>query len=679
MLFSILLSEVALHQISGGLTVVLTHLCYFPVVILAFRYPRRGALIATITGLGYLALLGLLTYPDPDLIAGIMQFYVYVIIGVIVSSLASDLQQNEMKYHSIFNNSADCTLLVNVTTGEILDANRICADMVAGCADRSNQCSLAYLWPDTAERTAFLEEVQRNTSVSGREIRIGRNDRVMYVLLSAAMLADGIAVMSLTDISEKKAIELALRQSERRFRELTELLPLPVFEADTEGRITFANLAAFETYGYPVEALTEGIGMLDLIVPQDRDRVRENLVHVYRDHMVVREYTALTKSGKRFPVVIHASSIRNGTEILGIRGIAIDVTEERNTQQVIRESEALYRTIFDNTGAATAIVGDNGRILLANHEFSLLLDYPQDSMTGMKMTDCVAAVDRDRVRSYHQRRQADPRDAPRNYEMQFVRRGGDQLYCSVTVAHIPGTERYVVSLLDITERQRFFDALQEANKKLSILSGITRHDILNQITAIRWYIELIRESVAGNAAIVPSINRVMECVDTVSRQIMFTRMYEEIGIAAPRWQHIETVMRTAWEQLPSADVPLELSADGLEVYADPLLERVFFNLMDNSLRHGEQVTRFTVSFTTSGEDGRLLFEDDGVGVPADIKGRIFSRNFGKNTGFGLFLSRDILGITGITIRETGTEGTGACFEMTIPNGHYRFVTPDNDS
>ena len=114
---------------------------------------------------------------------------------------------------------------------------------------------------------------------------------------------------------------------------------------------------------------------------------------------------------------------------------------------------------------------------------------------------------------------------------------------------------------------------------------------------------------------------------------------------------------------------------GTEIFADPLIVKVFYNIMDNSVRYGRKIITIRVSVQESGDDHLIVCEDDGDGVPADDKERIFERNFGRNTGLGLFLSREILGITGITIRENGEPGTGARFEITVPKSAYRIARP----
>ena len=104
-----------------------------------------------------------------------------------------------------------------------------------------------------------------------------------------------------------------------------------------------------------------------------------------------------------------------------------------------------------------------------------------------------------------------------------------------------------------------------------------------------------------------------------------------------------------------------------------MLEKVFYNLFDKAFRYGEDVTAIRLYGSMEGTDLILYFEDNGVGVPDTEKSRIFSRGVGKNTGLGLFLTREILAITRIGITETGEYRKGARFAMRIPRGAYRIV------
>jgi signal transduction histidine kinase len=110
----------------------------------------------------------------------------------------------------------------------------------------------------------------------------------------------------------------------------------------------------------------------------------------------------------------------------------------------------------------------------------------------------------------------------------------------------------------------------------------------------------------------------------------------------------------------------------VEIFADPMLEKVIFNLVDNALKYGgSSLTRIDSFYRTDGESLTWIIEDDGAGVAPDIKDHVMEKGVGPNTGLGLFLSAEILSITGMTIKETGETGRGARFEIAVPKEMFR--------
>jgi signal transduction histidine kinase len=214
-------------------------------------------------------------------------------------------------------------------------------------------------------------------------------------------------------------------------------------------------------------------------------------------------------------------------------------------------------------------------------------------------------------------------------------------------------------------------AYEAANKKLNLLSSITRHDIRNQLTGLMTFLELSRMKVT-DPEMIGFIDKEEAAAHAIERQIEFTKNYEDIGVRAPAWQDVTGVASQLRSRLPPGEIALDLRLDGLTVYADPLLGKVFENLVDNSLRHGERVSRITISFLQYGlGDIAIVYEDDGVGIHDEDKERIFEKGFGKNTGLGLFLSREILMITGFSMKESGIYGKGVRFEILVPKGKFR--------
>lgn len=225
---------------------------------------------------------------------------------------------------------------------------------------------------------------------------------------------------------------------------------------------------------------------------------------------------------------------------------------------------------------------------------------------------------------------------------------------------------------EIQERKRFEAAIQLANRKLNTLSSITRHDILNQITAIVMYLSLAEEEVT-DPVVIEQLKKIEKVTELIQKQIRFTRDYQTIGENAPQWQDISVTIDNAIGGLDLKGIRIEKDIDGLEIFADYLLEKVFYNLVENSVRHGGKATVIRFSFRREGDDLILLCEDDGVGIPEGAKDRIFKREYYRNTGYGLFLSGEILSITGLSIRETGEPGKGARFEILAPKGTWRLV------
>ena len=118
-------------------------------------------------------------------------------------------------------------------------------------------------------------------------------------------------------------------------------------------------------------------------------------------------------------------------------------------------------------------------------------------------------------------------------------------------------------------------------------------------------------------------------------------------------------------------VRLAADLDHISVYADPLLEKVFYNLIDNALKHGGTLTEIRFATEEVNGDLKIICSDDGKGIPDSDKESIFIQRRGEHKGYGLYLAREILSITKLTIKETGTPGKGARFEISVPKGMYR--------
>lgn len=244
------------------------------------------------------------------------------------------------------------------------------------------------------------------------------------------------------------------------------------------------------------------------------------------------------------------------------------------------------------------------------------------------------------------------------------------------VAFIVGSVVRCISLYRDEEIRQNYElektqaAFQTANKKLNILSSITRHDILNQLTALLGYQEIARET-CSDPELLEIMKKEESAAQAIRKQIEFTKNYQDIGIRAPVWHNLKEKFETIKSSFDYDSIMLHSRLSNHEIYADPLFPLICQNLLDNSVRHGEHVKNIIFSSEERNNELIFIYEDDGVGISDDIKPMIFKKGYGKHTGMGLFLSQEILAITGLVMQENGESGRGVRFVIQIPQGSYR--------
>ncbi|HWQ67964.1 MAG TPA: ATP-binding protein [Methanospirillum sp.] len=224
---------------------------------------------------------------------------------------------------------------------------------------------------------------------------------------------------------------------------------------------------------------------------------------------------------------------------------------------------------------------------------------------------------------------------------------------------------------ELEEKKKTERALAIAISKLNTLGSITRHDLNNILTAFLGYLSFALEEKPGGK-IELYLEKMKQAARVMKSQIAFAKDYQEMGNSLPTWFRIDTLMRSSTEGSGFSGITSNVDTGTLEVIADPLIEKAIYNLFENAVRHGEHTTAISVTSKKIEDDILIIIQDNGKGVPIQNKNRIFDRGFGSNTGLGLFLVREILGITGMQIIETGVEGKGARFEIRVPAGQFRY-------
>jgi PAS domain S-box-containing protein len=463
--------------------------------------------------------------------------------------------------------------------------------------------------------------------------------------------------------------EKALRASEEKLRALVEHSLDGILITDFSGTLLFVNRTAgliVDVEDYPKVIGTRNV--MEFVAPESRADVIRDLRQVAQgiDAYLV-QYKLITETRREIWVECIGKKIPfedSSAMLVSMR----DVTGRKLAEERVRESESKFATVFrSNPVALTLVSATDGKFVDVNDAFVRNTGYSRDEVIGRIAEDI--GIFPDRIEYLHFTATLRDQRTVYDRELQCRIKTGEIRTCrfSSGVIMMGGRPHILSTVEDITERKSAEEALRQANRQLNLLTGITRHDILNKISVILGYLKVARKN-CEDPAMFEYLGKMESATTAIRSQIEFTRVYQDLGTRKPRWIDLDTVMPRL--QVP-VSIKLNAEVNGISVFADPMLERVFFNLLDNSIRHGEHVTAIRVSSHPSGEDQVVVWEDDGIGIAADEKERIFERGFGKNTGLGMFLSREILSLTGITIRETGEPGKGARFEITVPKGMFR--------
>jgi PAS domain S-box-containing protein len=384
----------------------------------------------------------------------------------------------------------------------------------------------------------------------------------------------------------------------------------------------------------------------------------------------------LARSPKRSPDLT-GQKARELIHELQVHQIELETQAEelRRVQLVLEESRDKYLDLYDFAPIGYLTLSGEALIDEVNLTGATLLGVGRSRLVNTRFRKFIAPEDLDMWDRYFVNVLNQVKKQSRT--LMLMRGDGSTFPARLESIRIADTSKgnptVRVAISDITDIRQMEIALQVSNKKLNLLSSITRHDISNQVLVLDGYLTILEKKLP-HPTFTEYFRKAATAVHQISSMIRFTKEYQDIGVNAPVWLDIRTLIGTAAKEAQSGKVMVENDLPPhTEVFADPLIVKVFYNLMDNAVKYGGRIT--TIRFSVRDRNGDLVFvcEDDGGGIPAEEKEKIFERGFGKNTGLGLALSREILSITGITITETGEPGKGARFEISVPKGTWRMA------
>ena len=443
--------------------------------------------------------------------------------------------------------------------------------------------------------------------------------------------------------------------------EVMERLTDPVLLLDDRERLMDFNSAAVTAFSWDGSSQI-GSNVADLlpdIVP---------LLNMGDGHTHFPEM-ALFKHGMKVIYEVNTTNVLINGEIKERIVILRDVTIRRNAQDALKENERQYRELLERAPFPVVLTNlDNGRVLFINEKAVKKFEMPREIAIGSLAINFYVNPE-DRAKLIAGLKEA---GVVSDLEAQMKSSSGNKFwaYISSTTITYEGHNSLFAAFNDISERKQMEDALKVTNKKMMLLSSISRHDMVNQMTVLSGYLA-VAQSNPESDKLKNAFARMEASIKSLQNMIEFTKDYQDLGAKEPAWFNLAELVDRSRRKVNLGKIEVEMDLNGAKVYGDALLEKVFFNLFDNALRHGRKITLIKIGIVEGQGGAVIYFQDDGVGVPAEDKERIFQRGFGKNTGLGLFLSREILAITGMTIKENGVSGEGARFEIFVPPKMFR--------
>ncbi|HOI13554.1 MAG TPA: PAS domain S-box protein [Methanoculleus sp.] len=510
-------------------------------------------------------------------------------------------------------------------------------------------------------------------------------------------------VLVFHEISEKKKAEKAIVEANHKYRDIIEFLPDATCVIDTNGVVIAWNRATETLTGVPKEeiigkgdyayalpfynerrpCLIDFVGLDASAIPQGYLDLRREGEAIYSDRFVPSLY-----NGKGAHLWLKASPLYDstGTRVGAIQSIR-DITGIKQIERKLRESEETYRTVFEYTGTATAILEDDGIISLANTKLGELLGIPVARVQGTHITRYFQGESLEKVREYHRRRRTGP-GTVQVYEAQVVRDDGEARDVLLTVGLIPGTQQSVASLLDITaqkqyEKQlkKYAQDLQRSNQELEHFAYVASHDLQEPLRAVASHTQILAKNYMDQLSpdaekhmtfVVDGASRMKELIDDL---LMYSRVQT-------RGKPFEATDCEAVLSDVLKNLQLKIQESSAVISHDPLptvqgdatqLRQIFQNLIENALKFsGDQAPRVQVSVRELPDTWEFSVRDNGIGIDPQYFERIFvifqrlhTRSEYSGTGLGLAICKRIVERHGGGITVESRPGEGSTFSFTI--------------
>jgi len=423
-------------------------------------------------------------------------------------------------------------------------------------------------------------------------------------------------IVSIVDLSERRRAEEALRQSEERFRQMVDLLPQTIFEADVEGRLTFANRAGLEAFGYLQEEILQGLSVLEAIAPEEREEALLNLRRVLQGERVGPvERTMCRRDGSTYPALVHVGPILHGLKPVGMRGLIIDISERKQAEEAMRVLGKAIQT----TQVGVTITDLEGVIVFTNQAEARMHGYESSELLGRRAN----------MLGVEELRETQPERTIKTWqrESRNLRKDGSTFPVRLVSDLVSDAAGYPLAIVtvceDITERKEAEERLKTSLVEKDVLLKEVHHRVKNNLQIISSLLNLQLKKIVDEKTR-GELNATRDRIRSMA--LIHAKLYQSENIA--QIDFAEYVSEFADQLVRLYDVRPErirLLLDVEKLYLDVDVAipcgMIINALLTNALKYafpgggrGEIVVRLRAEEQLL----RLCVEDDGVGIPPQV-------------------------------------------------------------
>jgi PAS domain S-box-containing protein len=436
---------------------------------------------------------------------------------------------------------------------------------------------------------------------------------------------------------------------------------------DLNGTVIEVNNAILR-YGYKKEDII-GKSVFDLVSRKYHPLLMKDFSQASQGEPAKNVIEIETPNGK-LTAEYSGNVLMKEENVVGVQVIIRGLNERKHFEKAILESQQKFRGLFMGNPEAAAYLGSDCRVLDINPRFEMLFGYSLEEIKGKHVNDAIVPKSLvDEAESLDKR----ALDGYVYYNTERRRKDGSLVPVAVSAAPILVEDKpsgIVVMYKDISDLKMAERKLETMNEKLQVVGGLTRHDVRNKLSVISGNAYLLKKQLAGDNGVQEKLKDMETAVQQVTRIFEFAKAYESLGVEELIYVDLgKTVDEAVGLFQNLKDVRLANKCHGLTILADSLLRQMFYNLIENSLKHGQKTSKIEVNYEKASQDElRVYYEDDGVGIPETVKLCLFKEGStaGKGIGYGLFLIKKMTEAYGWGLQETGLPDKGVRFVITIP-------------